>query len=123
MDTQNTPDQTALLPNGTQVRVSDGTPRPPERFNKKLSKWKSSNYDGVVVGFEHGGYVVQHKPNTGWRVNDYCLFFSSGTPTYKVQAIRDACLAPVKGSGVSVEVDVPALLALEASLSQQSAAA
>ena len=95
MDTQNTTDQDALLPPGTQVTISNGEPRPPARFNKKLSKWKSSNSTGVV-GFEYGGYTTQRKPDSGWRVNDYCIFFHSGTRARKIFAIPGACLAPTR---------------------------
>lgn len=34
---------------GTTVRVSDGTPEPPKRFNRKHQDWENRNYDGVVV--------------------------------------------------------------------------
>jgi len=33
---------------GTLVHVSDGTPRPPERFNKKLQAWEHNNYSGIL---------------------------------------------------------------------------
>jgi hypothetical protein len=122
-NTQNTPSQSTQLPAGTQVRVSNFEPRPPERFNKKLSTWKHSNYTGVIVAFEHGGYTVQRKPDSGWRPNDYCIFFQSGTRPDRVIAIPGACLAPLKGDGVSVQVDVSALLAIEAAATQQHAAA
>lgn len=34
---------------GTIVAFSDGTPRPPERHNKKLSDWKNRNGTGRLV--------------------------------------------------------------------------
>lgn len=37
---------------GKPVRVSDGTPRPPERFNRKLAAWKNRNYDGILEKVE-----------------------------------------------------------------------
>lgn len=37
------------IPIGTYVRVSDGQPEPPARFNKKHATWTNRNYDGIVV--------------------------------------------------------------------------
>ncbi len=34
---------------GTIVHVSDGTPRPPERFNRKLAAWEGRNYSGILT--------------------------------------------------------------------------
>lgn len=34
---------------GTIIRFSDGTPRPPERFNKKLRAWEGRNGVGKLV--------------------------------------------------------------------------
>lgn len=33
---------------GERVEVSDGTKRPPDRHNKKLSSWKGRNFKGEV---------------------------------------------------------------------------
>ena len=33
---------------GKVVVVSNGAPRPPERFNKKLAAWESDNFTGVL---------------------------------------------------------------------------
>lgn len=38
------------VPLGAFIRYSDGTPRPPERFNKKLNAWKRSNGTGLLTG-------------------------------------------------------------------------
>jgi hypothetical protein len=37
------------VPLGALLRYFDGTPRPPERFNKKLRAWKSRNSTGRLV--------------------------------------------------------------------------
>lgn len=37
---------------GARVAYSDGTPRPPERFNKKLRDWQRRNGTAVFVGFQ-----------------------------------------------------------------------
>lgn len=52
------------LPVGTRVEVRDGTPRPPERFKRKLEAWKNHNYEGFVVGQCHytGGYIIEAEP-------------------------------------------------------------
>lgn len=34
---------------GTLVFISDGTPRPPARFNRKLEKWKTKNFGGILT--------------------------------------------------------------------------
>lgn len=38
-----------LAPVGSIVAWSDGTPRPPERFSKKLAAWKTRNSQGRLV--------------------------------------------------------------------------
>lgn len=42
----------ALESIGTVVKVSDGTERPPERFNRKLEKWEHSNFSGKLAEVE-----------------------------------------------------------------------
>ncbi|MET0259385.1 MAG: hypothetical protein ABW179_12485 [Methylobacterium sp.] len=41
-----------VAPLGALLLVSNGQPRPPERFNRKLSNWKSENYAGTLVAIE-----------------------------------------------------------------------
>lgn len=102
------------LPLGTQVTVSDGTPRPPERFKRKLADWKHNNYTGVVTEHTAGQtYTVQQKPNEGWNPNAWMLIFRSNTPALKVRPIAGACLAPLTGNGCSATVDAAALIRLE----------
>lgn len=38
-----------LVPIGSIVSWSDGTPRPPERFKKKLAAWRTNNGSGRLV--------------------------------------------------------------------------
>lgn len=76
--------ETSILPRGTQVRVSDGTPRPPDRFKRKLAEWETKNFDGVVSNYqpEYGGYTVQKGNFGGWiRV------FTSGVRAEKITVI------------------------------------
>lgn len=102
------------LPLGTQVTVSDGTPRPPERFKRKLAAWKHNNYTGVVTETTATQtYTVQKKPDEGWNPSAWMLIFSSGIPAAKVKPIPGACLAPLKGDGCSMTVDAAALIRLE----------
>jgi hypothetical protein len=49
-----------LAPFGAYVKFTDGTPRPPDRFNKKLRAWKDSN---------DAGYFMSAEPSDG--VHDY----------------------------------------------------
>jgi hypothetical protein len=37
------------LPLGAQLRFFDGTPRPPERFRRKLADWRNRNDEGRLV--------------------------------------------------------------------------
>lgn len=39
---------------GKQVEVSDGTPRPPERFNRKVADWENRNYTGKLIKVYEG---------------------------------------------------------------------
>ena len=41
--------ETAIKNIGRAVEVSDNTPRPPDRFNRKLAKWKQYNYTGELA--------------------------------------------------------------------------
>ncbi len=36
-------------PLGSMIRYSDGTPRPPERFKRKLAAWDNSNSGGRLI--------------------------------------------------------------------------
>lgn len=38
-----------LAPLGAVIRYSDGTPRPPERFRKKVAAWENNNKCGRLV--------------------------------------------------------------------------
>jgi hypothetical protein len=37
------------VPLGSLVRYFDGTPRPPERFKRKLAAWENNNNGGRLV--------------------------------------------------------------------------
>ena len=39
---------TALASIGKMVHRTDGTPRPPARFNRKVAAWESNNYSGIL---------------------------------------------------------------------------
>ncbi|WP_062212927.1 hypothetical protein [Aureimonas sp. AU12] len=41
-------------PLGSTLLVSNGEPRPPERFHRKLSNWNCQNYTGTLVSIETG---------------------------------------------------------------------
>ncbi|MHA6645225.1 hypothetical protein [Mesorhizobium sp. A623] len=38
-----------LVPLGSTVTYSDGTPRPPQRFRKKLAAWENNNSGGRLI--------------------------------------------------------------------------
>jgi len=51
---------------GQRVAVSNGQPKPPERFNRKLADWKHSNYTGWIKEIEeersyqpYGGLILK----------------------------------------------------------------
>lgn len=83
-----------MIPLGTQVQVSDGTPQPPARFHKKLASWKSNNYLGTVVRHDRyfpGCYVIQRGTHAGgWMVQ-----LSSGVPPEKLTPVEGAPLIPL----------------------------
>lgn len=103
----------ALLPLGTQVIVSNGTPRPPARFKKKLADWEAHNYRGVVVEHDRlGRYTIQRVPQGGWasRMAGVISFKHAWTNPEWVKPIPGTCLAPVTDAGY---VDRDAMIALE----------
>ena len=62
----------ALAPYGALVSFSDGTPRPPERFTKKLSAWKHDNGAGYFVKARGG------KGAGAWDVDEFKLQSQNG---------------------------------------------
>lgn len=54
----------ALAPYGALVKFSDGTPRPPERFKKKLRAWQGNN---------DAGYFTQAHPASAYGPGDFSL--------------------------------------------------
>ena len=44
---------------GQRVRVSSGTPRPPEHHTRKVREWEYRNYEGTFDGYEAGNYFAQ----------------------------------------------------------------
>jgi hypothetical protein len=60
------------IPVGTYCRVSDGTPRPPERFHKKLKEWQWTNYDAIVTSYKHDrqGFACVQKVST---IGHWCI--------------------------------------------------
>lgn len=37
---------------GDRIAVSDSTKRPPDRFHKKLARWKDRNFTGTILKLE-----------------------------------------------------------------------
>ncbi|WP_089172958.1 hypothetical protein [Bosea sp. AS-1] len=52
-------------PVGSTVAWSDGTPRPPARFNKKLAAWRTSNSSGRLIR-KQGGRGVGNIPRPAY---------------------------------------------------------
>ena len=61
---------------GMRIVASDGSPRPPDRFNRKLADWKNRNFSGYISEISeprepyqpHGGLVVKRDdvPDRSW---------------------------------------------------------
>lgn len=49
-----------LVPLGSIVRYSDGTPRPPERHRKKLAAWETRNSGGRLIRRQAAATVGNH---------------------------------------------------------------
>lgn len=65
-----------LVPIGSTVAWSDGTPRPPERFKKKLAAWQTRNSSGRLIRKEgprqsgnctSPGYFTLHEADFGGK--------------------------------------------------------
>lgn len=65
-----------LAPIGSIVAWSDGTPRPPERFKKKLAAWQTRNSKGRLIrkegprqsgNYTSPGYFTLHEADFGSR--------------------------------------------------------
>ena len=52
-------------PLGAIVRFSDGAPKPPERFNKKLAAWKQNNDTGRLVRKSPENVIGNHTSPAG----------------------------------------------------------
>lgn len=60
-------------PLGAMIRFTDGTPRPPDRFRRKLSQWKDRNGTGRFV---------EKCPGRGTGARDYPATFTLHMATY-----------------------------------------
>lgn len=91
---------------GTAVRVSDGTPKPPARFNKKLADWESRNFDAIVVGEEaptQWSPAPRYRLQTGdWTRTWIKMFTDRGAD--KVTPIEGAPTYIVEARGMDAEV-------------------
>ncbi|PDS41341.1 hypothetical protein CO662_29350 [Rhizobium anhuiense] len=65
-----------LVPIGSIVAWSDGTPRPPERFKKKLAAWQTRNSKGRLIrkegprqsgNYTSPGYFTLHEADFGGK--------------------------------------------------------
>jgi len=65
-----------LAPIGSIVAWSDGNPRPPERFKKKLAAWQTRNSSGRLIrkegprqsgNYASAGYFTLHEADFGGR--------------------------------------------------------
>lgn len=63
-----------LVPIGSIIAWSDGTPRPPERFKKKLAAWQTRNSKGRLIrkegprqsgNYTSPGYFTLHEADFG----------------------------------------------------------
>lgn len=80
-----------LAPLGARVTFTDGTPRPPDRFNKKLRAWKDNNDAGYFMGVKPGdgkhdwskdGFVLRTLDDPVLIINRH--FGTEGNKTFEV---------------------------------------
>lgn len=73
-------------PLGAKIRVSNGEPRPPDRFTRKVRAWEEENGTGTLVqwspGFESGTW--SSPPTFGIHIATYA---SSGVPVIVLRRI------------------------------------
>lgn len=92
---------------GTQVRVSDGSPKPPARFTKKVGAWEEKNYDAVVVKNEGDGFhVLQIGDYLNARQAKVIIMTRSSVHASKFNPIEGAALLPVKSDVESIDYGV-----------------
>ena len=63
---------------GDRVLVSNGKPRPPARFNRKLDEWKRNNFTGIVEEvtepgdyYPEGGVTMSNDAYPKSRIIEY----------------------------------------------------
>lgn len=59
-----------IVPIGSIVAWSDGTPRPPERFTKKLSAWKTNNSSGRLIRKERARSRPTYSSPAGFTLHE-----------------------------------------------------
>ena len=75
---------------GKRVLVSDGTPRPPERFNRKLADWKHRNYVGKLTAINPANeYYQQVTADIEASRNSIMVITRSGVPLDKITLIEE----------------------------------
>lgn len=77
---------------GTKVRVANGQPMPPARFNRKLKEWKNHNYDAVVVGERAADRFI---PVPQYRLQQ-CGYLSGMVLVFRYAEAED--VAPIEGA-------------------------
>lgn len=91
---------------GVAVHVRDGTPKPPDRFHKKLAEWKGRNYDAVVIGEEPAGkyrnYPVYRLQKLAY-INGYMRVLCDAKPEHVVE-IAGAKRYVIEGEGIDAMV-------------------
>jgi hypothetical protein len=70
---------------GKQVSVSDDTPRPPDRFNRKLADWNTRNYTGQLIKLDN--FMGRTTAAIETDRNSYMVIQRSGVPLNKITII------------------------------------
>lgn len=102
----------AAAPLGAMVHYSDGTARPPERFNKKLSEWKRSNGCGHLVMVRAGDPTRPwSQPTLTIQTEDGAVLvvrmtFNARDPKlfYKVEPRKPGAIMAFSNFGDSIEI-------------------
>ena len=87
-----------LAPIGSIISWSDGTPRPPERFARKLAAWKTSNSSGRLIRKQGARYIGNHRSPACFTIHE-SDYGSQGTVVLRVHRTFD-----VENSGLTFVV-------------------
>jgi hypothetical protein len=93
-------------PLGALIRFSDGTPKPPARFTKKLAAWENNNAVGRLTAKSGASQMGNHMmPATfALHMGDYAWAFDRCGPCRIMTQAPGLVLVPLAARGVAASV-------------------